>query len=177
MLTGVILAGGPNDHVYGRHRSLLPHQSEPLIQFQIREMRKVVDEMIVVTNTPRELLPHVTADTRVITDFFQNKGPLGGLHAGLSLSRTDVAWVIESDNLAPSICMASKLIKNLLKLDVEAALPIINGVLKPFEGVYRTSVKSHLTDFLQKEELSASSFLENIHTSSVLIEPDPLFLK
>ncbi|MCA0171459.1 NTP transferase domain-containing protein [Bacillus sp. RAR_GA_16] len=157
--------------------SLLPHHSELLIQFQIREMRKIVDEIIVVTNTPRELLPYVPAETRVITDFFQSKGPLGGLHAGLSLSRTEVAWVIESDNLAPSTCMASRLIKSLLKLDVDAVLPTINGVLKPFEGVYRTSVKAHLTDFLKQEEACASSFLENINTSSVVIKPDRLFLK
>ena len=177
MLTGVILAGGPNDHVYGRHRSLLPQHSEPLIQFQIREMRKIVDEIIVVTNTPRELLPYVPADTRIITDFFQNKGPLGGLHAGLSLSRMEVAWVIESDNLMPSTCVASRLIKNLLKLEVDAALPIINGSLEAFEGVYRTSVKSKLTEFLQQEEASVSSFLETITTSSVILESDRLFLK
>ncbi len=177
MLTGVILAGGPNDYVYGRHRSLLPHHGEPLIQFQIKEMRKIVDEMIVVTNTPRDLLPFVPPDTRIITDFFQNKGPLGGLHAGISLARTDVVWVIESDNLAPSTRIASRLIKNLLKFDVDGALPVFNGVLKPFEGVYRTSTKTLLTGLLQAGDTTPFTFLKSINTSSVVIQPDMLSLK
>ncbi len=171
MLSGIILAGGPNDYVNGRHKSLLPYNNKLLIHHQIKEMSKIVDELIIVTNTPREILPHVPGNIRIITDFYRNRGALGGLHAGLSLARSDVAWVIEADNYSPSSSMTMHLIKHLLKHDADGAVPIINNVTFPLQGVYRTNTKIVLTDLIQKGPSSLSVFLEKINAITVPIHP------
>lgn len=167
MLTGIILAGGRNDYVNGHHRSLLLHHNEPIILCQIKKMSQIADEVIIVTNTPRELLPHVPTNIRIITDFYPNRGPIGGLHAGLSLARTEIAWVIEVDTLSISTSITSKLIKNVLRYHADGAIPLVDGTLKPLQGVYRTSTKATLTKLLQQENTTLSTFLENIHTVSV----------
>ncbi|WP_347552876.1 NTP transferase domain-containing protein [Pseudalkalibacillus hwajinpoensis] len=133
-LVGIILAGGPN----GQHKSLLLYDKEPIIIHQIKEMSKLAGEIIIVTNTPRELLPFVPANIRIITDFYHNRGPLGGLQAGLSLARADVAWVIDVTNIFPSRNIAHKLLKLLGKRNADIALPLINNKLEPLQGVYRT---------------------------------------
>ncbi len=169
MLTGIILAGGPNDYVNGRHKSLLPHNDKLLIHHQIKEMSEIVDELIIVTNSPRELLPHVPPNIRIITDFYLHRGVLGGLHAGLSLARSDIAWVIKADNLSPSSDSTVLLIKHLLKHDADIAIPVINNIPSPLQGVYRTDTKIVLTELIQKGASSLTAFLERIDRITVPI--------
>ena len=52
MLTGAILAGGDNRRMNGEAKALLTFGAEKLIQRQIRQMREICSEMIVVTNHP-----------------------------------------------------------------------------------------------------------------------------
>jgi molybdenum cofactor guanylyltransferase len=96
MLTGVILAGGKNDKIKDRVKSLIPIGNTNLLMIQIQEMRKVCNEIILVTNEPRTYLPYLPSDVRIITDYYKDIGPLAGIHAALSLSKNKNIWVVGS---------------------------------------------------------------------------------
>ncbi|OZM55989.1 hypothetical protein CIB95_14175 [Lottiidibacillus patelloidae] len=94
MLTGVILAGGKNDKIKGRLKPLIPMGNTILLFIQIKEMRKICNEIILVTNEPRKYLPYLPSDVRVITDYYKDVGPIAGIHAALSLSKNENIWVV-----------------------------------------------------------------------------------
>jgi molybdenum cofactor guanylyltransferase len=96
MLTGVILAGGKNDEIKDRKKSLIPIGNSILLMVQIQEMRKVCNEIILVTNEPRKFLPYLPTDVRIITDYYKDIGPLAGIHAALNLSKNENIWVVGS---------------------------------------------------------------------------------
>lgn len=96
-LSGVILAGGRNRRMGGSPKALLSYHREKLIHRQIRVMRTICEEVILVTNEPRLYLPIVDRDVRILTDSYAGQGPLGGMHAALSLARCDNVWIIDCD--------------------------------------------------------------------------------
>ncbi|TJY41138.1 molybdenum cofactor guanylyltransferase [Cohnella pontilimi] len=134
-ITGAILAGGPNSGMSGALKALLPIGGEPLIARQIREMRKICGEIIVVTNTPRPFFPVLDHQVRLITDYFPGCGPLGGFHAALHLARNPLVWVVGSDMPFISAEAARRLAEDKTQIS-EAAIPIIGKQPFPLHGVY-----------------------------------------
>lgn len=136
MLTGIILAGGEHHRMGGENRALLPIGGELLVHRQIHEMGKICDEIIIVTNEPRPFLRSVDASVRIITDFYEGKGPLGGMHAGLSLMVNDTAWVVACDMpfLSSRAAEAMKQFKD--DFDFDAVVPKIGGRLEMLHGLY-----------------------------------------
>ncbi|MGA9287644.1 MAG: hypothetical protein WBV93_04755, partial [Anaerobacillus sp.] len=63
------------------------------------------------------------------------------------------------------------LIKHLLKHDADIAIPVINNIPSPLQGVYRTDTKIVLTELIQKGHSSISSFLERIDAITVPVHP------
>lgn len=120
----------------GENRALLPIGGELLVHRQIREMGKICDEIIVVTNEPRPFLRTVDDSVRIITDFFTGKGPLGGMHAGLSLMENQTAWVVACDMpfLSSKAAEAMRGFKEDFGFD--AVVPRINGRLEMMHGIY-----------------------------------------
>src|SRR5690554_547005 len=97
MLTEVILAGGKNSRMGGQKKALLSFSHERLIERQIRILQRRCNEVIVVTNEPRTLLPILGDTVRIITDFISGKGPLSGMHAAFTLSKNADLWVVACD--------------------------------------------------------------------------------
>jgi len=97
MLTGLILAGGPESRLEGRLAAMLPYGGEPLILHQIKEMRTICEEVIVAEPDPKRFLKVLDPGVRIITDYYVGKGPMGGMYAGFSLARYKNIWAIGSD--------------------------------------------------------------------------------
>jgi molybdopterin-guanine dinucleotide biosynthesis protein A len=92
-LTGLILAGGRSSRM-GRPKALLPFGAELLIERQVRLLRPVCAELILVTNEPEHF---AFLGLRTIPDRAPSLGPLAGLEAGLAASRTPLHFAIACD--------------------------------------------------------------------------------
>jgi molybdopterin-guanine dinucleotide biosynthesis protein A len=134
-VTGAILAGGPNNGMSGALKALLPINGEPLITRQIREMRKLCGEIIVITNTPRAFFQVLDHQVRLITDYFPDCGPLGGMHAALHLARNPLVWVVGSDMPFASAEAARRLLESQTLLS-QAVIPITQNQPFPLHGIY-----------------------------------------
>lgn len=71
MLTGAILAGGQSRRMGGRHKGLLPFVNESIVERQIRTMKQLCAEVILVTNDPRSYLPILGAAFASLQTIFQ----------------------------------------------------------------------------------------------------------
>ena len=116
---------------------------------------------------------------RVVRDTSADTGPLGGIERGLSVTKTDLSFVIGADYPF----LSSKLISTMGQYaeDYDAVVPLLNNRIQPLHSIYRPKewlpvVKSALDG----ENLSPSALLEQaISTGSprVLTLGDSKFSK
>lgn len=161
MWTGLILAGGPNRGMNGSAKGLLRFGGEALIQRQVREMKTVCSEVIVVTQDPQPLLPLLERDVRVITDYYPSNGPLVGMHAGFALASYELIWTVGCDMPFISAKAATVLRENLHE-GFQAAVPVIKGGVYPLHAVYKKSCVEHAVNRIERGNASAAAFLSDL---------------
>ncbi|MDF2663055.1 MAG: molybdopterin-guanine dinucleotide biosynthesis protein MobA [Paenibacillus sp.] len=167
MLTGVILAGGENRRMGGKHKALLDLGGQTLIERQIAAMSTICPELIVVTNDPKRFLPVVDRSVRIITDFYPGKGPLGGIHAALSLTRNDNVWIVGCDMPYVSPEAAGLLLERLQLAEADAAIPHVDGRLQPLHAVYNRRCAEQAAALLAEEAYRVTGLLERVRWEPV----------
>lgn len=137
MLKGVILAGGDHSRTGGANKALLPVGGQLMIHRQLEEMSKACEgRTMVVTNEPKDFLGILNASTRLITDFRKGFGLFSGLHAALSLAKTDRIWLVGCDQPYISSEVATYLHDIALKSKADAVIPILDGQVQYLHGIY-----------------------------------------
>jgi molybdopterin-guanine dinucleotide biosynthesis protein A len=174
MVTGVILAGGENKRMGGKIKALLMFAGKRIVERQIREMKQICDDIIVVTNTPEPFLPILDKSVRVITDQIPGKGPMSGMLAAFSAAGTPEVWVVGSDMPHISARAAQLMLNKRRKECCDAVIPVLEGKMHPLHGIYHRNcadvVSEHLSsgqhrlmgmiDRLNWAETDADFFLE-----------------
>lgn len=160
-ITGAILAGG--QHAGDSFRLF---QGEPLIDRQIRIMRDLCREIIVVTDDPKPFLLALDSSVRLITDYYPACGPLGGMHAALHLARHPQVWIAGSD--MPYLSSeAARRLASYRTVEVRSAVPIIGGSPVPLHGVYDKSCAEPAAKLLSEGVTSLEAFLGRIRWQGV----------
>lgn len=174
MMSGVILAGGNNRRMGGRVKALLPFFHETLIERQIKRMKSLCTEIIVVTNES-ELYAFVLDGSmvRTIPDEVPGKGPLSGMHAALSACRTAEAWIVACD--MPFIsAQAARLMQDLKReQNCDAIVPVIGSGLHPLHGIYDIKCAAAISVLLAQDQLRVMGLLDRIVWAEA---PEALFL-
>lgn len=155
-ITGVILAGGASSRM-GENKALLQVHGEPMILSTYRVMASLFPELLVVTNRPElfDFLP-----CRKVQDIYPGFGPLAGIHAALSASRNDRAFVVACD--MPTLSPA--LINELCSMpnDLDVVIPETAGGLEPLHSVYSRRCIPTMEEMLLKGEYRILSFFEKV---------------
>lgn len=100
-VTGVILAGGKSRRM-GQNKALLQLGEASLIEHVIRRMRRVTDELLLITNAPAE---YTHLGVPMYTDMIPNAGALGGIYTGLTHASHDPVLCVACDSpfLVPNL--------------------------------------------------------------------------
>jgi FdhD protein len=132
-VTGVILAGGSSRRM-GRDKAMLDFHGKPLIQEIHDVLAGIFQEVIVVANDPDryKFLP-----CRIVSDIFQGKGTLAGIHAGLLSCGENDAFVVACD----MPFLQQRLIRHIVTIgnDSDVVLPSTPEALQPLHALYRKS--------------------------------------
>ncbi|MBC8080165.1 MAG: molybdenum cofactor guanylyltransferase [Gorillibacterium sp.] len=173
MLTGVILAGYHDRKTSTSAKALLPFCGEMLVQRQVRMLKSICSEVIIVTNEPKTYLPILGSSVRIITDYFSGKGQLAGMHAAMSLSTSDHLWLVNGD--MPFIsAKAAKYMNEELTPDVDAVVPQFDGQLYPLHGVYHKSCVQAVSSALEKGEHDLSELTGSL---KIKVQDEAFFRK
>lgn len=132
-MTGIILAGGKSTRM-GKDKAALPWATSDLLHAKIEQLRSVCQDIIVVSNMPRHIAGN---DVRVISDIYQEMGPLGGIHAGLTHARYDYAFVTACDMPYFAPTAAQYLFTEAQGWDV--TMPVQGNHYEPLFACYSTS--------------------------------------
>lgn len=173
MLTGVILAGGQNRRMGGRHKGLLPFAKESFIERQIRVMRHVCQEIILVTNRSELFHPLVGDTIRVIADELPGKGPLSGMQAAFKTARYEDIWVVGCDMPFISTQAADVLRARKQECDCDAVVPFIANDIHPLHGIYDRGGLPIMNQLLERKQYPLKSYIESVNSELV---PESVFL-
>jgi len=171
MIHGILLAGGRSSRM-GTDKALLPVEGKPLIQHICENMLTLCENVTVVVASLQECRyaealaagPH--SRIRFAEDMFPGKGPLAGLHAGLSAMHDGgYGFVMACDMpyLSPALfrTMAGR-------LDGQADAVLCAG--QPFHAFYHKRAARAAEACLMQEKLRLQAFYEALH--AVYVTPD-----
>ncbi|HXG23177.1 MAG TPA: molybdenum cofactor guanylyltransferase [Chthonomonadales bacterium] len=154
-MTGIVLAGGKSRRM-GRDKALLPFRGKTLLEYVVAQLRKAVDEVIVVADVPNRYV--LANGTHVVGDIYPGAGPLGGIVTGLYATEEGYHPVIGCDmpHLEPAILHF--LIREAQGLD--GAIPVIAGRVEPLCAVYHSRCAAVFEKALHQGERAVHRVIE-----------------
>jgi FdhD protein len=163
-VTGVILAGGASSRM-GKNKALLEIGGEPLIGRIYRTLSELFEEVVVVAPDPEQ---YAFLGCLTVTDIWQGKGTMVGVHAGLSACRGNAAFVVGCD----MPFLQCGFIRYLAEIDTDAdvVVPRSPDGLHPLHAIYRNSALPVMERFLREGNLSMMDFLAALRTR--VVEPE-----
>ncbi len=160
--TGIILAGGKSSRM-GTNKALLDLNGRRVIEGIVETLRDITDEMLVVTNTFAE---YEFLQLPLIADNWKGGlGPLAGIEAGLTASKTEYNLIVACDMPFISIELGRYLLSCLD--ESQAVVPQIEETRHPLFAAYRREVLGEVRKSLEKKELGIWRFLRNVDLKTV----------
>ena len=159
----VILCGGRSTRM-GRDKATLPFGEGTLLEHVVGILRPLVDEVTVVGRRDQSL-PALPDDVQVAYDAVEDLGPLGGLQAALTHTRSEAVYVSGCDTpfLAPAFvqCLFDAL------GDARIAVAEQGGFTHPLAAVYRRDVLPTVEALIAQERMRPVFLFEEVATVRV----------
>lgn len=165
--TGMILAGGQSSRM-GSHKALLELNGSTVLTHIVEVIRPAVSR-IVVASGPNEAMYRAAdsamdhEDLEFVQDHYSGKGPLAGLHAALTASKT--AWNLVSACDMP--LLQTSFFNGMKWLAAQypasnAIIPRVEGRIHPLAGAYHRRILPELEQHVIHDQLRVTRWLEEI---------------
>ncbi len=130
-LTAFVLAGGKSTRM-GRDKALLEFQGETLLTHAVKLARSVTPEVRIIGDA-KKFAPWGD----VVEDIYPEHGPLGGIHAALAGTRSDLNLVLPVDMPLLDARFLEFLIHKAIENPAVVSVPRTGGRLHPLCATYR----------------------------------------
>ncbi len=168
--TGFIIAGGKSKRM-GINKSFLPFDGKKLIEHSINLLRCLCDEVYIVANHPN----FERFGFPVIKDNFPDLGPISGIEAALSFSKTKHNLIISCDTPLLNLNVFHKIIENVDNNN-QAVIPRIGkNTVEPLVGYYSKDIVQKIKHQIENKNYKLQSLLTLIDTKFVDFENSYLF--
>lgn len=156
-VTGVVQAGGKSTRMGGAPKALVQLGGRRLIERVVDVVREVVDDVLVVTNTP-EL--YAFLGVRMVPDVFADHGSLGGIYSGLAAAPGDAAFTVACDMPFLRVPVARLVVDRAGEADV--VIPRAGDQLQTLHAVYGKACLPHMEARLRAGRLKIVGFFEAV---------------
>lgn len=163
-IAGAVLAGGKNTRMQGKDKAFVEIKGVPFISRILEVYKSLFSEIIIVTNCPKQYQEYRRNYT-IVSDSFPNRGPLGGIHAGVSVALKKNVFFVACDMPYLHIELIEKQILEFKKVNCQAFVPRVKAKLEPLHAIYSVEIKQKLEDYLLiSGNYAVSNFLKKINT-------------
>lgn len=165
-ITGIILAGGKSTRM-GQNKSFLNLNGKTVIERIVRLMKSIFHEVIIITNTPDE---YDFINIPLYKDIFEYKGPLAGIHSGLTHSNNEKNFVISCD----TPLMEQEMIEFIINYKTDKPITVCraDGFVQQLVGLYSNTVLKTISNLLTTKNQNSSvlSLLDKIVPEIINVE-------
>ena len=157
-VSAIILAGG-NSSRMKYDKEFIKIGDEFLVHKQIKKLRRIFEEIIIVSNNPEH---YEGLNVRVVGDILEGKTPIIGLHAGLVNSNKKYNYCIACDMAYINI----DFIKHMVGLidNHDAYVAIHQNFIEPFNAIYSKNIVSTIESFVAKKNLGFQRLIKELNT-------------
>ena len=172
--SGVILAGGLSSRFQGRNKAFFQLNGRRLIDPIIEIFQKYFDDILIITNTPRQYLQY---DATLASDIFPVRSSLTGIHAGLVFARNPYVFVTACDT--PFIREEMlELVISRIRPGLDAVMPETPKGTEPLFAAYAKSSLPVVENSLRQERFKIKRVFKKMRVASIpvkqVLEADPL---
>ncbi|MCF8000880.1 MAG: molybdenum cofactor guanylyltransferase [Halanaerobiales bacterium] len=165
-MNAIILAGGKSSR-FGSDKAMYKLEQKPMLENIVEKLEMFFDKIYIIGNKKREF-NGTKKQIEYLTDIVPDKGPLGGLYTGLSKSDSKYNYLQACD--MPFICenylnfMKEYISKNS---GYEAYIPVKDGYLEPFVGIYSKNIKRKIFNLIEKGQLNFDYLFNAINVKKI----------
>ncbi|MCX6274507.1 MAG: molybdenum cofactor guanylyltransferase [Bacteroidetes bacterium] len=152
-ITAIILAGGKSSRM-GTDKGLLDIHGIKMVECVLQNVRSLTNQILIISNNPE----YNAYGYPVCSDIHKNCGPLGGIHAGLSYSKTEWNIVVGCDLPYVTPEVLSFLISNISNAD--AIVPVHDSFTEPLCALYNKISLPKIESLLLRQELKMQNVLK-----------------
>ena len=162
-MNAIILAGGKASRMEGIAKAFLKINHEPLIEKQIRGLKKLFDKIIIVTNLPARYAS--LKGVEVASDIIPYQGPLGGIYSGLRVSDSFYNFVVACDMPFIDTGLIEYMHKKCPGYD--AVVPRIDNKYEPLFSFYSKGCVKFIIQLLDKKIFKISELFSRIKVKEI----------
>jgi molybdopterin-guanine dinucleotide biosynthesis protein A len=164
-VTGVIQAGGGSTRMGGQPKALMELGGRRIIERVLAALRPVVDEVLIVTNTP-EL--YAFLELPMVADVYPDHGSLGGIYSGLKAAGGQAAFTVACDMpfLRPEI--VELVARRSGEGDV--VIPRVGDQLETMHAAYGKACLPHIEERLTSRRLKITGFFQSVRVIEIAEE-------
>jgi molybdopterin-guanine dinucleotide biosynthesis protein A len=157
-ISGVILAGGAGKRFGGKTKSNMTVGGISIITRMVNTLSEVFKEIIVVTNKPEEFQD--ISKIRIVRDEYKKVGPLGGIHAAMTVSSNPSIFVFGGDMPFISSEIIVRQIEDFRRSPCDVLIPRLKAYDEPLHAIYSLSTFIKLDYYLlTSKEYAIKDFL------------------
>ena len=161
--TGIILSGGLNTRFDGVNKALAPVGGRRIIDWLLEVFSDIFDETILVTNHPEQFLQY---DLTIVTDVFEQRSSLTGIHSGLFYARNPYAFFSACDTPFLKKELIEFLIRNI-EPNIDIIMPQTTAGFEPLCAVYSKRCLKSAEDHLKANKLKIQWALRSHRTKTI----------
>jgi len=159
-ITGIILAGGLNLRM-GSNKALVCWRGKYLIDWVYSAICPLCSEIIISANEGD--FSHL--DAKIVPDRFNRIGPVAGIEAGLSSSKTDLNIIVSCDTPMLTTGFFRYMIRE--HEGFEISIPVHDGTNEPLIGIYNHSVLSRFQEAIARGQFKPPSIIKSCNYQEV----------
>jgi molybdopterin-guanine dinucleotide biosynthesis protein A len=149
-MTSIILAGGKSSRL-GQNKALQVIEGKSLIQWVVDRLAVLSTEIIIATARGEAIPCSSAVEIKTVADIYPEKGPLAGIHSGLTASSSSRAIVVGCDTPFLSVSLLEYMTQICSTFDV--VVPRIKNKLEPLCSVYSKNCSGPIQGLLEQNEL------------------------
>jgi molybdopterin-guanine dinucleotide biosynthesis protein A len=151
-VAAAVLAGGRSARMGGRDKCWLPFEGSPLILCILKTLRHTFEEVLLVCSGGDEYgmrLSEAGINGVILADdVFTGRGPLGGIHAGLSCTSKEAVLFVACDMPYLNPELIRRMIDEYRRVNSEVLIPLVGDYIEPLHAIYRSSLSNAAREIL-----------------------------
>ncbi|NLB18279.1 MAG: molybdenum cofactor guanylyltransferase [Syntrophomonadaceae bacterium] len=155
--SSIVLAGGRSSRMRS-NKAFIEVRGQRIIDNIIGKLSDTFDEIVLVTNDPDLYKEYAGGKIRLVSDILPGKGPLSGIHTGLSYAKHDRAFTVPCDMPFLSMDFALHMVNKIGTH--HGVVPRIDGYFQPLCAAYSKSCLPIIESSLHKGHLKISGVYE-----------------
>lgn len=165
IISGVILCGGKSSRM-GRNKSEVMFNNISLLNHAQTILLKHFAKVYVSSNKEQ-------SSNFVVPDIHKNIGPIGGIHACLSLINSDYLFVLGCDMPFVTTEIINKLIENIDNYDI--IVPSVNGKIEPLCAIYSKKILNSIEKKIEKQDFKLLNLITDCNALYINFEDEEHF--